>query len=128
MRISAWIIIAATLSMAASSTGWSDPISVQLSKGGAQYASTCARCHGPALGGAWGPPLKGETFLQEWNQQTARKLYSRILTTMPASAPGTLSPRTVLNLTLYILSQNGVRLGSKERTSPNQLNAVTIGR
>lgn len=102
------------------------PASSQVERGQAAFASNCASCHGAALGGGFGPPLKGAQFLGEWDGKTARNLYSRILTTMPASDPGSLPSKTVLALTVYLLSENGVSVGSKAPASPDQLNAIVI--
>jgi mono/diheme cytochrome c family protein len=103
-----------------------EPISVQVGRGGASYAMLCAGCHGAMLDGGRGPPLRGAAFLQQWKEKTARNLYSRILTTMPVSAPGSLPSSTVLDLTLYLLKQNDLNVGSEAKTSADMLNAMTI--
>jgi len=120
------LIVAAVVAIGTGGVALGAPVSVQVAKGQASFASNCASCHGPTLGGAFGPPLKGAEFFKQWNLKTARNLYSRILTTMPASAPGTLSPKTVVDLTIYLLTQNGVHVGSKAKKSPDQLNSILI--
>ena len=117
----------ALLAMIAS-TGRGEPSALQAQNGARLYAEQCAECHGATLGGGKGPPLRGAGFLQSWQHKTARKLYSRILTTMPAAAPGTLPQEAVLDVTIYILSQNGVDVGSHAKTSPDLLNAIKIHR
>jgi S-disulfanyl-L-cysteine oxidoreductase SoxD len=116
---------AALLAMIAS-TGRGEPAALQAQDGGRLYAEQCAECHGATLNGGRGPPLRGAGFLQNWQHKTARRLYSRILTTMPAGAPGTLPEKAVLELTIYILSQNGVDVGSPVKTSPDLLNTIEI--
>ena len=101
---------------------------LQDQNGASLYAELCAECHGATLGGGKGPPLRGADFLQNWQQKTARTLYGRILTTMPAGAPGTLSEGAVLAVTIYILSQNGVDVGSDLKRSPDALNTIEINR
>lgn len=102
------------------------PASSPLAAGQAAFASNCASCHGAMLGGGWGPPLKGAQFLANWKGKTGRNLYSRILTTMPASNPGSLPSKTVLAVTLYLLSENGVDVGSRAPRSPDELNSIVI--
>jgi hypothetical protein len=64
--------------------------------------------------------------MEHWKEKTARNLYSRILTTMPVSSPGSLEPDTVLDLTVYILRQNDMNVGSEAKSSADMLNSVTI--
>ena len=116
---------AALLAMIAS-TGRGEPPSLQARNGETVYAEQCAECHGATLDGGKGPPLRGADFLQSWQHKTARNLYSRILTTMPAAAPGTLPKEAVLAVTIYILSKNGVDMGSRVRTSAELLDAIEI--
>jgi hypothetical protein len=78
------------------------------------------------LDGGRGPPLRGAAFLQQWKEKTARNLYSRILSTMPVSAPGTLPPSDVLDLTLFLLKQNSLDVGPEAKTSADMLNAMKI--
>lgn len=91
--------------------------------GETSYESQCASCHGSSLTGGKGPALHGDSFMQEWRQKSARKLYGRILTTMPVTAPGSLSPATALDLTIYLLGRNGVTVAAK---TPDELNTITI--
>jgi S-disulfanyl-L-cysteine oxidoreductase SoxD len=116
---------AALLAMIAS-TGRGDPPALEAHDGGKLYAQQCAECHGATLGGGKGPPLRGADFLQSWQHKTARNLYSRILTTMPAAAPGTLPAEAVLDLTIYILIENGVDVGPPLKTSADPLNTIEI--
>jgi mono/diheme cytochrome c family protein len=118
---------AALLAMIAT-TGRGEPSALQAQNGGRLYAEQCAECHGATLGGGKGPPLLGAGFLQNWQHKTARNLYSRILTTMPATAPATLPEEAVLDVTIYILSRNGVDVGSNVKTSPDLLNTIEINR
>jgi len=105
----------------------SEPPTTQELSGGNSYAEVCAECHGATLGGGKGPPLRGAGFLQSWKDKPGSELYSRILTTMPASEPGTLPEETVLNITIYVLSQNGVDVSSRVK-SPDLLGPITVHR
>ena len=120
------VIISATLLGLAAGAAYCAPASVQVKSGGEVYARLCAGCHGPELAGGRGPPLRGAMFMQNWQHKTARKLYSKILTTMPSSAPGTLSSKTALDVTMYVLRQNDVAIGAQAKTSPDLLNHMNI--
>ena len=116
----------ATVFALIASAGGGESSALHALNGGKSYAEVCAECHGATLGGGKGPPLRGAGFLQNWQHKTARDLYSRILTTMPASAPGTLPEEDVLDITIYILGQNGVDVGSQLKASPDALGAIPM--
>jgi mono/diheme cytochrome c family protein len=60
------------------------------------YRSKCAGCHGADLaGGEHAPALKGEAFWSQWDQETVRSLYSRIISTMPPDAPGSVANKVI---------------------------------
>jgi mono/diheme cytochrome c family protein len=88
----------------------------------------CGACHGNELGGGQeAPALKGDAFWSEWDQQTARSLYSRIISTMPPDGPGTLDPKDVIDLVAFIVHENGVPQG-KAIQNPNELNSIKLER
>jgi hypothetical protein len=62
--------------------------------------------------------------LDNWKGETQRKLYSRIISTMPVSDPGSLEPKDVLAITQYILSVNEVE--TAPAASPSELDKRTI--
>ncbi|MBN8831504.1 MAG: c-type cytochrome [Sphingomonadales bacterium] len=77
--------------------------------GAAQYAAHCAACHGATLDGFdHAPPLRGLGFMSGWAGEKQRKLYSRIISTMPANDPGSLEPADVLAITQLVLRMNNV--------------------
>lgn len=94
--------------------------------GGKLYQQLCSECHGESLGGGRGPPLRGADFLQMWQHKTARDLYDRILNTMPASDPGSLSEESVLDITIYLLSRNHVGVDPRAKPSAEALDAIEI--
>jgi alcohol dehydrogenase (cytochrome c) len=87
----------------------------QVAAGRAVYGASCASCHGPELQGAAGPALSGAGFDKTWmnGTRTARTLFDNISTTMPANAPGSLAPASVLDVLAYMLSRNGVAAGAR---------------
>jgi len=88
----------------------------------------CGACHGNDLeGGQEAPALKGDPFWSEWDQQTARSLYSRIISTMPPDGPGTLDPKDVIDIVAFVVHENGVPQG-KAIQSANELNSIKLQR
>lgn len=108
-------------------SGFSSP--EQAKQGQSAFRDKCAACHGDSLdGGQEAPALKGDAFWSEWDQQTARSLYSRIISTMPPDGPGTLDEKDVIGLVAFIVQQNGVPAGTKSILSANELNSIKLQR
>lgn len=84
-------------------------------RGEAVSNKLCTSCHGPELsGGEAGPTLVGLEFLGNWSSLTAGDLYDRIHSTMPADAPGTLTPQQVSDVMAYIFKLNKFPAGTTE--------------
>ena len=65
----------------------------QAKRGEKVYAENCGFCHGDDLKGSDViPALVGADFAGSWKGKTVADLYEKINTTMPATAPGTLTP------------------------------------
>jgi PQQ-dependent dehydrogenase (methanol/ethanol family) len=88
----------------------------QASAGAPVYAQSCASCHGPNLQGESGPPLSGPTLKAAYGAGTAAELYDFISRQMPQNAPGSLSQRKYLDVTAYVLEQNGIPAGNAPLT------------
>lgn len=100
----------------------------QANHGGAIFRDKCGACHGNDLeGGQEAPALKGDAFWSDWDQQTARSLYSRIISTMPPDGPGTLDPKDVIEIVAFVVHENGVPQG-KAIQSANELNSIKLQR
>ncbi len=85
-----------------------------------------AACHGDTLAGIdVAPALVGGGFLNNWNGTSAGDLFSRIKTTMPLSAPGSLPGKTVADIQAYIFEVNGFPAG-KLPLPPSQPMAAGI--
>jgi len=82
----------------------------QSKRGRASYDGKCASCHD---GGTMGPELWGEAFLTQMENKDVGGFFSRIQTTMPEDAPGTLSDSEVLDIIAYVLQTNGFPAGDK---------------
>jgi mono/diheme cytochrome c family protein len=87
----------------------------QSSRGKAQYDAHCVLCHGATLNGSdAGPELSGGTFVATWDGLSAGDLFTRIRTTMPANAPGSLSDPVVADIMAYLLMMNQFPAGGTE--------------
>lgn len=87
----------------------------QAERGRELYATTCAQCHGPALGGVESaPPLTGGQFTANWSGTTLADLAERIRTSMPVDKPGTLSRPQLAAVVAYILQVGGFPAGPAE--------------
>jgi len=91
----------------------------QVDRGRAVYGRNCTDCHGTTLdnGEFGGAPLKGSYFRRHWASGSVAALYGKTKTTMPPDRPGQLSDQTYLDLTAFLLSQNGYAAGDKELPS-----------
>jgi len=99
----------------------------QVEAGQAAYAEHCAACHGDDLAGSdHAPGLKDDLFREAWQGKPARQLYSRIISTMPLTDPGSLEPKTVLDVTTFILAANRQPLPATGYAGADDLNGVTI--
>ncbi|MEQ1579515.1 MAG: cytochrome c [Steroidobacteraceae bacterium] len=87
----------------------------QAERGREIYATTCALCHGPALGGVESaPPLTGDQFNANWSGTTIADLAERIRISMPVDKPGTLSRPQLAAVVAYILKVDGFPAGAAE--------------
>jgi mono/diheme cytochrome c family protein len=85
----------------------------QAKKGEALYTEQCAACHGDNLEGSGPmPPLAGKDFLANWTGKTLGDLYEKTQTTMPATAPGTLSPEQTADIVAFMLSKDNYPTGA----------------
>ena len=89
----------------------------QAKRGESVYADNCAACHGPMLGGDIGPALAGPRFVARWKDKGLADVFDKIKTTMPASAPGSLTPEQTADVVALILSSNHYPGGATELTA-----------
>jgi mono/diheme cytochrome c family protein len=89
--------------------------SAQATRGKALYAKTCASCHGPMLEGSGQmPPLVGDSFTGDWDNQTVDDLFEKIQSTMPGDKPGSLTRTQNADILAYVLSFNKFPKGTKK--------------
>jgi S-disulfanyl-L-cysteine oxidoreductase SoxD len=93
----------------------------QAGRGRATYDTKCASCHD---GGTMGPELWGDAFLASWDSKPVNEFFSRIKTTMPEDAPGSLSEKEILDVIAYVIKTNGFPAGEKSLQSERALAAI----
>jgi mono/diheme cytochrome c family protein len=97
----------------------------QAKRGRASYDGKCASCHD---GGTMGPELWGDPFLSQWENKDVASFFTRIQTTMPEDAPGTLGESEVLDIIAYVIQTNGFSAGEKPIESKDALGAMKFVR
>ncbi|GGL02759.1 c-type cytochrome [Deinococcus radiotolerans] len=102
----------------------SPALAEQLQRGETTYVLACAMCHGDRLEGVSAPELSGDDFRALYRKLPPRALHDLIRDTMPYDRRGTLSAQEVLDVTAYLLRENGLPLpeGSLTRDTLDQVN------
>lgn len=89
----------------------------QADAGRALYATNCAGCHRPDLGGLnEAAQLAGGSFLAAWGDRSVSDLVAYILASMPPANPGGPGPAGVANIVAFILQANGAAAGNQPLT------------
>jgi len=87
----------------------------QAKRGEAVYKEQCAACHGDNLEGSGPmPPLAGKDFLANWGGKPVAEVFDKTQTSMPATAPGSLTPEQTADVIAYILSVGKYPAGSAD--------------
>ena len=87
----------------------------QAERGAKVYAENCGFCHGDDLKGSDViPPLIGADFFGTWKGKTAADLFEKVNTTMPATAPGTLTPAQTADTMAHMFAVAKYPAGSAE--------------
>ncbi len=88
----------------------------QARQGASTFEGKCASCHGHHLEGGVGPALEGPVFASAKSGFTIQQIYEFLSVEMPAYAPGSLSRTQYLDITAFLLQQNGYPAGSRALT------------
>ena len=108
------VAVAAVWLTSCSSAGVDEPqrtsyTEAQADAGEAVYLTTCASCHLTNFQGAGeAPALAGPDFLNTWGPQPVAELLELVRTSMPPTAPQSLSDEEYTEVVAYLLSVNGV--------------------
>src|SRR5258705_1367910 len=112
--------------------GASGPFTQPQAQAGQQaFADNCAACHLQDLSGTNdAPALAGTPFMGACGKRTTAQLYSKIATSIPLGAGGSLSQKQYTDIVAYILSRNGARAGGTAftPTSAVQIDTIANGR
>jgi quinoprotein glucose dehydrogenase len=77
----------------------------QAKRGEAVYKEQCAACHGDNLEGSGPmPALAGPDFAKVWTGKTVAELFEKTQSTMPATAPGSMTPEQTADVLAYMFS------------------------
>jgi len=88
----------------------------QAKRGETLYKENCAACHGEDLAGSGPmPALAGNDFVGNW--KTVGDLFEKTHTSMPASAPGSLSEQQTSDIIAFMLSKSNFPAGQTELAS-----------
>jgi mono/diheme cytochrome c family protein len=97
----------------------------QAKRGQGIYQQKCASCHGDALGGQIGPPLRGDDFLAVWSKEPVFTLAGKIRNTMPPAEAGTLTASQTADILAYILQSSKFPAGRDELRGDEALKQIT---
>ena len=99
----------------------------QADRGRGIFDAKCESCHGAALdGGTLAPALKGREFLTSFQEKPLRRMYSRIISTMPPDDVGSLTEAETLALVALLLRENGYPAGERELARADDLNSIVV--
>lgn len=100
----------------------------QAKRGDAIYKEQCAACHGDNLEGTGPmPPLAGKDFLSNWQGKPLADVFEKTQTSMPATAPGSLSPEQTADVVAYMLNVGKYPAGAAELAPKvDALKTITI--
>src|SRR5260370_254294 len=100
---------------------------VQANLGRAAYKQNCASCRGEDLsvqGNA--APLAGGLFMGGWGDKSPADVISFLEGAMPPGNPGGLGEQNYINITAYLLEQNGARAGNQALTAASRVTISTV--
>jgi len=87
----------------------------QVERGKADFEKSCSNCHVSDLSGSVrAPALRGQRFMQNWQNGSVAVLFTKIRDSMPANYPETVPEDVKLNILTFLLNQNGFPTGSAE--------------
>lgn len=79
----------------------------QADRGRDTFRGRCTECH-------YSNEFADSQFKFKWSRRSAGSLYQLIQTSMPETAPGSLSPEETVEIVSYILRMNGFTPGARD--------------
>ena len=100
----------------------------QAKRGEAVYKEQCAACHGDNLEGSGPmPALAGADFTKAWKGKTVADLFEKTHSSMPATAPGSMTEKQTADVLAYMFSVAKLPAGSTElAASAEPLKQITF--
>ncbi len=92
------------------SAGGSTFSETQADRGRDIFRAACTECH-------YSSEFSDSQFKFKWSRRSAGGLYQLIQTSMPETAPGSLTPEESVDIVSYIMRMNGFEPGSGELSS-----------
>jgi mono/diheme cytochrome c family protein len=109
------VFAATTIAQAPKSVSEGVYTAEQAKRGEAVYKEQCAACHGDNLEGSGPmPALAGPDFAKSWQGKTVADLFDKTHSSMPATAPGSLTEKQTADIIAYLLSVSKFPAGSTE--------------
>lgn len=101
----------------------------QAARGQAQFATTCARCHGGTLEGGMGAALVGTPFWNKWRDQSVADLLGYVSKNMPMGVQASvLSAPVYADIVAYILRSNDLPAGAADLTAESGVDVRIVPR
>jgi mono/diheme cytochrome c family protein len=98
---------------------------VQATRGAGAFDVACSGCHRADLTGNSGPALRGQRFASQYAGKDLRTLFTKIATTMPKNAAGSLAENVNLDIVAHLLRENGFPAGAAELAA-NALDGIRV--
>ena len=102
----------------------------QAEAGRVAYGANCASCHQANLAGSGEQPaLAGPQFMAAWGRRTTKEFYDDIRAEMPYGKAGSLDAATYQNITAFVMSANGAKLGNSafDGSQAVRISAIATG-
>src|SRR5947207_13825615 len=111
-------VVTTSLALVAGQAPAGSYTAAQAAAGRTTYQAQCAGCHLADLKGSGdAAPLAGSEFMGSWGRRSPSELLSFMQLTMPPTRPGALSQEEYVNITAFVLQQNGAVAGAQPLTA-----------
>jgi S-disulfanyl-L-cysteine oxidoreductase SoxD len=97
----------------------------QATRGAVAYDDSCSGCHRADLSGNSGPALRDQRFASQYAGKDLKTLFTKIATTMPRNAAGSLADNVNLDIVAHLLKENGFPAGPQE-LAVNALDGIRV--